>query len=372
MKSLIISRNVQSILFRRVIALAILLLATPSLMLGKPPHGGGGGGGGGTPATFSGRAVVADVNLLGGPSEIIVSDTGPLPATGGALETSLLTVNASATLNLITAVLEANVAHATAVAQGTESRSEASVADLDLTVAGVDIGADFLISRASAVCVNGVASIGGASEIVNLRVAGLAISVSGAPNQTVQINTGLLNVGVIINEQTGSASGGSGAITVNALHVYIDSILTGPVAEVVISSAHADIVCGKPVCFGGDFVTGGGWITGGSGGRANFAVAGGIRGKGLWGHLNYIDHGNGMHVKGTSITGYTVLNATTRRITGTAEINGQSGHTFVVVVSDNGEPGVNDTFTINLSNGYAAAGTLRGGNIQLHKPQSCR
>lgn len=35
-------------------------------------------------------------------------------------------------------------------------------------------------------------------------------------------------------------------------------------------------------------------------------------------------------------------------------------------VADNGEPGRSDTFEIILSTGYTAAGTLAGGNIQLH------
>ncbi len=39
---------------------------------------------------------------------------------------------------------------------------------------------------------------------------------------------------------------------------------------------------------------------------------------------------------------------------------------FVVDVSDNGEPGRQDTFALRLSNGYSAAGTVQGGNIQLH------
>ena len=37
-------------------------------------------------------------------------------------------------------------------------------------------------------------------------------------------------------------------------------------------------------------------------------------------------------------------------------------------VADKGEPGRTDTFRLQLSNGYSAAGTLDGGNIQLHKP----
>jgi hypothetical protein len=39
---------------------------------------------------------------------------------------------------------------------------------------------------------------------------------------------------------------------------------------------------------------------------------------------------------------------------------------YDIDVADNGEPGRGDTFTITLSNGYTARGTLGGGNIQLH------
>ena len=84
------------------------------------------------------------------------------------------------------------------------------------------------------------------------------------------------------------------------------------------------------------------------------------------GHLNYIDHGSGLKAKGTGVTAYQIINPTTRRILGTAEINGVSGFTYDVTVSDNGEPGTSDTFAIILSNGYTASGTLIGGNIQLH------
>jgi len=124
------------------------------------------------------------------------------------------------------------------------------------------------------------------------------------------------------------------------------------------------------VCGGGDFVTGGGWITGTpSGAKGTFGVAGGIKNGGFWGHLTYHDHGaGGPSVKGTGVTGYTVVSTTARRITGNCEINGQGSFSYTVVVADNGEPGRNDTFDLSLSNGYHASGTLTGGNIQLHKP----
>jgi hypothetical protein len=236
------------------------------------------------------------------------------------------------------------------------------VANLNLTVGGNTIAADFLMARASASCAPGGPVLDGSSEIVALVINGQATVVSGEPNQTILLPNGK----VVINEQTRSVNKKTGDITVNALHVVVNGV-----ADVVISSAHADITCQGPcACPGGDFVTGGGWITGTpSGARANFGVAGGIKNGALWGHLTYIDHGpDGPKVKGTGVTGYTVTGPTMRRIEGTAEVNGQGGFTYVVEVADNGEPGRNDTFSINLSNGYSASGSLRGGNIQLHKP----
>jgi hypothetical protein len=116
-------------------------------------------------------------------------------------------------------------------------------------------------------------------------------------------------------------------------------------------------------------VTGGGYIQIGSGkhGKANFGVTGGISKKGkLRGHLTYIDHSAGFKVKGTGVTAYVEIDARTRRIEGTAKI-GKVAVTYQVDVTDNGEPGKNDSFAITLSNGYSASGTLAGGNIQLHK-----
>jgi len=53
-----------------------------------------------------------------------------------------------------------------------------------------------------------------------------------------------------------------------------------------------------------DFLTGGGFIFH-NGNQANFGVGGGCKdGTPTWGHLEYIDHGLGLNVHGTSITGY--------------------------------------------------------------------
>ncbi len=310
------------------------------------------------PQTFSGQATVLRATVLGN-TVSPVSDTGPLPSSGGALQASLLTVN-------VPGLATAEVAHATTIGQGNHSDSEASVANLNLTVVGNTITADLLMASAEAKCSNGAASVTGSANIVGLVVNGQAISVSGQPNQTVSLPVGQ----IIINEQSSSVSGNTGSITVNALHVSIPGV-----ADVVVSSVHADITCiAVPECTGKDFVTGGGFITGTpSGAKGNFGVGGGIKNDGsLWGHLEYIDHGpNGPKVHGTGVTNYVIRSTNTREIDGTAQVNGQDGFAYKVVVTDNGEPGTNDYFSIQLSGSgysYSAGGKLGGGNIKIHHP----
>jgi hypothetical protein len=307
------------------------------------------------PTTFSGQATVLRATVLG--NTVVVSDTGPLPSSGGSLQKSLLTVN-------VPGLATAEVAHATTIGQGNNSSSEASIASVNLTLAGNTITADLLKANAEAKCCsNGAPSVSGSSEIVGLVINGQAIYVSGQPNQTINLPVGE----IIINEQSSSVSGNTGSVTVNALHVVIPGV-----ADVVVSSAHADVTCqGPPECTGGDFATGGGFITGTpSGAKGNFGVGGGIKNDGtLWGHLEYIDHGpNGPKVHGTGVTKYVILSSTTREIDGAAQVNGLDGLTYKVVVTDNGEPGTNDSFSIQLSNGYSAGGKLGGGNIKIHHP----
>jgi len=74
------------------------------------------------------------------------------------------------------------------------------------------------------------------------------------------------------------------------------------------------------------------------------------------------------------VTSVPIPNSTpnTREIDGTAEVNGNSGYTYRVVVADNDDLGGNDSFSIQVwgPNGYSysARGDLVGGEIQLHKP----
>src|SRR5712692_1057635 len=308
---------------------------------------------------FSGQATVLRVTPLSATlplaGTLVLGDTGPLPQSGGAQEASLLDLS-------VPGLVSAEVVHASTIGQGDRSRSEASVADVAITAGGNTIAADFLMARAMATCGPGGASTSGSSEIARLVINGQAIDVAGTPNQTVQLPLGVGKV--VINEQSSS---GPGDITVNALHVVVNGV-----ADVVVSSAHADITCAPtpPPCSGSDFVTGGGWIASLSdpAAKANFAVAGGIKNGAFWGHLMYVDHGsNGPRVKGTGVTAYSAVDPTTRDIRGPAEINSQPGN-YQSDVSDNGEPGRNDVFVLKLSNGYSHGDKLAGGNIQLHKP----
>ncbi len=125
-----------------------------------------------------------------------------------------------------------------------------------------------------------------------------------------------------------------------------------------------------------DFVTGGGWIRLSNGGKGTFGVTGGIKRDRPWGHLTYVAHGppmsrgNDVRVRSTGVTSYTMVDARTRHIEGTAEIDGKGAYTYQVDVTDAGESGREDTFSLQVSNGLSVAGLLAGGNIQLH--QGCR
>src|SRR5438132_3428902 len=119
--------------------------------------------------TFSGQATVVDATVLGVNTKL--GTAGPLPPEGGSDESSLLSGG-------VPGVLSAEVFHASTVAMGNASRAEASVANLNVTVAGNTIGAGFLMSRAGAFCGPGGPSYSGSSDILELIVNGQSIVVS--------------------------------------------------------------------------------------------------------------------------------------------------------------------------------------------------
>jgi hypothetical protein len=172
--------------------------------------------------TFSGQAVALRVSAVG--LALAVSDTGPLPASGGNLKTSLASVNV---LGLVTV----DVLSGATSGSGTSSQSQASVANLSLL--GGLVAADLVKANSSATCSNGQASTTGSSELVGLVVAGQPVLALN-PNVAIALPGG---ISVIVNEQTSSSGGNTGAMTVNALHI------TGPSIDIAVSSAHSDITC---------------------------------------------------------------------------------------------------------------------------------
>ncbi len=335
-----------------------------------------------TAAGFTGQATA--VSGSAGGSAVSVADSGALSVTGGAIEAAALETSLAGGLTV-------GASHTAVVGGGTATASEASVASVNFVSSGgfffgaQTVIAEFVMSRAAAACATFEATVSGVVQISGLVIDGQAVAVTGAANQIVMLTDGGF---VIINEQVAGFSG----ITVNALHI-VDAFAG---VNVVIASATAGVTCGfvgtapppSPPC---DFVTGGGWIVGTpSGAKANFGVAGGIKNGAFWGHLNYIDHGTGMHVKATAVTGYSFDvdhgDPDCRIICYDVTINGVSGYQARVRVCDKGEPGRDDILEIKLYNTpppppcgqgsnnpiYSAGGDLGGshpggGNIQLHR-----
>jgi hypothetical protein len=321
-------------------------------------------------STFGGRGTVIQVNPLG-ILPIVLADTGNVDSIGGANQASLLDAT-------VAGLLSAKDLHATVVAFGANSRAETSLSGLNITVAGNTIGADFVMARGSVTCGSAGPSVNGLAEIDALLVNGQNVLITGFPNQVVSLLGGAF---MILNEQTSSINGPTASMTVNAIHV------SAPGVDLVIG---ADAVIGGGVtpfgvtgggsgpCALGltDFVTGGGWILAPppptapsqTDNKGTFGVGGGCKNGQLWGHLEYHDHGTGLNVHGTQVTNYVIVSTNDREIEGFARVNGVDNVHYIVDVTDNGEPGTTDTFTIHLDTApaYDATGPLQGGNIQIH------
>ena len=162
------------------------------------------------------RATVLDP--LGGASTLALADTGTLGGTTDAREASQLSGE-------VTSILTGTTLHATTIGWPDQVASQASLADLALAVAGTSVGADFVMAEALAIRDTAGS---GSTNIDNLAVNGVAVSVTGAPNQTIPIPGGR----VVINEQQEFPGG----LVVNALRVVVDGV-----ADVVVGSATAGV-----------------------------------------------------------------------------------------------------------------------------------
>ena len=171
------------------------------------------------PAVGSAQLTVPTVptpgTVLG--ATTVLGGTGTLAAgTSDALQASGATAG-------IPSLLTGEVLHAVTIGYPDQIDSEASLAALALNVAGTSIGADFVMSRATAV----VGSAVGTSNIDGLSINGVPILVTGDPNQTIGIPGG----SVVLNEQQSLPDG---TLVVNALHAIVSGV-----ADVAVASATA-------------------------------------------------------------------------------------------------------------------------------------
>jgi len=316
---------------------------------------------------YSAQATAIRIEGARNVGPIVISDTGSIATSGGFLSAY------DSDVNIANGGLVVDQASAEASGCGPHATAEAHANGLHVLVlmwsGDITIDADYVAADVDASCnpAGKKLAVDSHFTIQNLRVNGQPITVTGAANQHVNLAN---DTRLIINEQTSSTSGGSADIQLVALHFWACDIegrvciVGGGLTSGGNPPPAAD--CGK--------VMGGGWIVGTpSGAKGTFGVSGGVRQGAYWGHLTYIDHGTGMKVESTAVTGFQTdpSNANGRIISYAVNINGVAGTAQVRVV-DNGEPGRNDIFDITLSTGYHAAGDLGGagpggGNIQLHK-----
>ncbi len=297
---------------------------------------------------FSAHATGVRSSVLG--VTVGLCPAGPLPPQGG--EDGEVVMNGR-----VPGVLQAMFFHSIVFGFGDLCRAQANSGDFDVTVAGQRIQGHLVAAGAEVKCVGGNLTFYAGSNVVDLRINGTPVTVTGQVNQTISLPLGLGRV--VINEQMRTAT----SIRVRGLHIVVLGT-----ADVTISEAQAGLTCGQPDCTPADCVTGCGSITTPAGSKASFAMSGGLRNGAAWGDLAYSDK-SGPSVRATGVASYTVMTSTIRRMQGPCEVNGQAGFTYVVDVADDGN-GTADMFRIQLSNGYSAHGVLRSGDIRLGIP--CR
>src|SRR5450432_3630620 len=111
-------------------------------------------------------------------------------------------------------------------------------------------------------------------------------------------------------------------------------------------------------------VSGSGSING-QGDQARFTVHATQTNDRPSGSLSFNDPAAGIAISKARIRTLT-FNGNSAELDGTAQLGDGTKVTYTVSVADNGSDGSTDTFSISLSNGYSAGGTLTSGNIRVY------
>lgn len=162
-----------------------------------------------------------------------------------------------------------------------------------------------------------------------------------------------LNTGVSL---AGRALARNGAVTMHTDHVAAGSCSAAPDGGGG-GGGDAGTDAEPTSCTTTDWMTANqGYIFGTpSGQQGDFALAAGLVNGVLQGHFDYHDLAAAENVHATDVTSYTITGPNSRRIQGHATVNGVSGFTYTINVTDNG---ANDFFSLSVSDGYHASGAL--------------
>ena len=281
------------------------------------------------------------------------TDTGELPPSGGNLDAASESANVPGTVS-------AQTLHASTIGQGSYVHSEASAGGVEITAGLLTISADLVMSRAEAEDQGGWAIRTGRSHVDGLLLNGLPVPVTGEPNQVVPVPGGEL----VIDDQSYSSSGGIQSITVTALRLTVGD------SDIRLGGSRAGIkpaVAAQSCSGSADFATGGGWLVPpGQLLKASFGFVGGVRDADFHGHLVFRNPELNHRVKGDVI--FYSGTANVRTMFGEGEVNGEIG-TFILTITDAGEPGTTDNFNLQYESDEGAGtadGTIGGGNIQVH------
>jgi hypothetical protein len=160
--------------------------------------------------TFAGHAAALQVNPLGA-DPVELAETGLAPANGGQRQNYLRDTTPMPGM-------EAHMLYAVTLGSGSQDRSQASLAFLDVTLGSHRVTALWVESEAAATAGFLNVPVSGKSTLQGLTVDGQLVTVTGEANQTITFPDGFL----IINEQTGLSKLHIGTITVNALRLLVD------------------------------------------------------------------------------------------------------------------------------------------------------
>jgi len=191
---------------------------------------------------YSGRGSAARVTVTTGILPVLttaVADTGSLPSAGGNITLTSASVNVPNILTVGDSTVNTS-------GSGNSSQSQADVNSLNVGVLN-GLTATAGVITANTQCNCPAATCTGTSSIANLHIVddfGTVTDINGTalPNTTITLRAagGLVIGTIIVNEQISSA----GSKTVNALHINLT--VAGTNTDIIIASAHSDIVCIVP------------------------------------------------------------------------------------------------------------------------------